>query len=239
MEDRIQPLLSQWPMSGNDEVIKAIKSFLSDSAGGPDSLRPQHLKNMISPSANAGGQSHICHPYLRWFCRARHHHPFAHTSLMLTKSIGKERRGGGGVAIAVGFTMQLKLLETKLWRKWHPFYLHVSLGMESAKEQKLQFILYINNLGSNKAVLKLDFINAFNSIRRDKMLNAVKLLAPSIYPFVHSAYSSSSSYFWGDKIIPSAEGVQQGDPIGPLLFCLTHVFMSWCSYQLEPSPRFS
>ena len=82
--------------------------------------------------------------------------------------------------------------------------------------------LYISNLGSNKAVLKLDFINAFNSIRRDKMLNAVKLLAaPSIYPFVHSAYSSSSSLFWGDKIIPSAEGIQQGDPLGPLLFCLT------------------
>ena len=25
---------------------------------------------------------------------------------------------------------------------------------------------------------------------------------------------------WGDRTISSAEGVQQGDPLGPLLFCL-------------------
>ena len=34
-------------------------------------------------------------------------------------------------------------------------------------------------------------------------------------------YSSPSSLFWSDKIIQSSEGVQQGDPLGPLLFCLT------------------
>ena len=28
------------------------------------------------------------------------------------------------------------------------------------------------------------------------------------------------SFFWGEDIIPSSEGVQQGDPLGPLLFCL-------------------
>ena len=53
------------------------------------------------------------------------------------------------------------------------------------------------------------------------MLEAVQRLAPSIDPFVHSVYSSPSSLFWSDKIIQSSEGVQQGDPLGPLLFCLT------------------
>ena len=52
------------------------------------------------------------------------------------------------------------------------------------------------------------------------MLEAVLKHAHELFPFVHSAYSSSSSLFWGDKIIQSAEGVQQGDPLGPLLFCL-------------------
>ena len=60
------------------------------------------------------------------------------------------------------------------------------------------------------------------------MLNAVKLLAPSIYPFVHSAYSSPSSLFGSDKIIPSADGVQQGDPLGPLLSCLTLHYVYMC-----------
>ena len=53
------------------------------------------------------------------------------------------------------------------------------------------------------------------------MLLAVQELAPALYPFVHSSYSSPSSLFWHDSVLQSAEGVQQGDPLGPLLFCLS------------------
>ena len=94
----------------------------------------------------------------------------------------------------------------------------VSKGAEAAVHAAR---FYLKNIGSNKVFLKLDFRNAFNSIHRDRMLEAVHHLAPSIYSFVHSVYSSSSSLFWSDKIIQSSEGVQQGDPLGPLLFCLT------------------
>ena len=62
---------------------------------------------------------------------------------------------------------------------------------------------------------------AFNSVRRDKMLTAVRDLVPTLFPFIHSVYSSPSLLFWGDKIIQSSEGVQQGDPLGSLLFCLS------------------
>ena len=70
-------------------------------------------------------------------------------------------------------------------------------------------------------VLKLDFRNAFNLLRRYKMLQAVKSLAPNLLPLVYSAYLSPSLLFWDIKSIQSAEGVQQGDPLRPLLFCLT------------------
>ena len=53
------------------------------------------------------------------------------------------------------------------------------------------------------------------------MSEGVQVLAPSIYPFVHSVYSSPSSLFWDDRTLSSSEGVQQGDPLGPLLFCLS------------------
>ena len=72
-----------------------------------------------------------------------------------------------------------------------------------------------------KSVLKLDFRNAFISLRRDKVLQAVNSFAPNLLLLVHSAYLSPSHLFWDDKSIHSAEGVQQGDPLGPLLFCLT------------------
>ena len=47
------------------------------------------------------------------------------------------------------------------------------------------------------------------------MLLAMHELAPTLYPFVHSSYSSPSSLFWHGSILQSAEGVQQGDPLGP------------------------
>ena len=52
------------------------------------------------------------------------------------------------------------------------------------------------------------------------MLEAVSQFAPDLYPFVHSAYEKPSSLFYGDSVIQSEEGIQQGDPLGPLLFCL-------------------
>ena len=44
--------------------------------------------------------------------------------------------------------------------------------------------------------------------------------APGLLPFVHSAYEKSSFLFCCVNILQSAEGVQQGGPLGPLLFCL-------------------
>ncbi len=92
--------------------------------------------------------------------------------------------------------------------------------------------LYLQDL-QHQCILKLDFKNAFNTLRRDKMLQAVQNFAPDLLPFVHSSYSSSSSLFWSDKTIQSTEGVQQGDPLGPLLFCLTiHPLMSQLKSEL-------
>ena len=39
-----------------EEVARAVHSFPNGSAGGPDGLRPQHLKDLISVSAERGGR---------------------------------------------------------------------------------------------------------------------------------------------------------------------------------------
>ena len=53
------------------------------------------------------------------------------------------------------------------------------------------------------------------------MLQSVLSKAPKIFPLAYSAYSHTSFLFHGNHIMESAEGVQQGDPLRPLLFCLT------------------
>ena len=80
--------------------------------------------------------------------------------------------------------------------------------------------LHLNNAQADQLLLKLDFKNAFNCLRRDKMLDAVSQSIPDLYPFVHLAYERPSSLFCGDSVVPSEEGIQQGNSLGPLLFCL-------------------
>ena len=76
-------------------------------------------------------------------------------------------------------------------------------------------------MSEGEAVVKLDFANAFNSIRRDAVLMAVSVKLPQLYKFCWTAYNFDSILQFGDRSLSSAEGVQQGDPLGPLLFCLS------------------
>ncbi len=69
-------------------------------------------------------------------------------------------------------------------------------------------------------LLKFDFRNAFNCISRQVFLDEVKGKLPSLYPFVVQCYSAPSVLKFGDRVLWSQCGVQQGDPLGPLLFCL-------------------
>ena len=69
-------------------------------------------------------------------------------------------------------------------------------------------------------MVKVDVSKAFNSIRRDRVLRAVEEYIPSLLPFAHSSYSSPSVLMWYDTQILSAKGIQQGDPLGSMLFCL-------------------
>ena len=94
--------------------------------------------------------------------------------------------------------------------------------------------VYLDHLPPDKALIKVDFKNAFNSIRRDKLLEAVKTYIPDLLPYVHSAHSSPSILLWDDVQLSSAEGIQQGDPLGPMPFCLgIHNLVSSLSSELN------
>ena len=50
------------------------------------------------------------------------------------------------------------------------------------------------------------------------MLEKTSEIQPEVYKYSHSAYSQPSFLFYGDSVIESCEGTQQGDPETPALF---------------------
>ena len=71
-------------------------------------------------------------------------------------------------------------------------------------------------------VLKTDVKNAFNSISRQQIMEQVAKSFPGVYNHVVQMYEKVSPlvFMQGSTpvIIASAEGVHQGDPLGPILF---------------------
>ena len=57
-------------------------------------------------------------------------------------------------------------------------------------------------------------------IDRVAFLRAVRDVLPSLAPWSDWFYKESSHLFFGGSRLSSQRGVQQGDPLGPLLFAL-------------------
>jgi hypothetical protein len=210
------------------EVARAIQSFPNGSAGGPDGLRPQHLKDLIGAAAGNGGRDLLraLTAFVNFILQG--HTPLSiRPSFFGTKLIALQKKEGGIRPIAVGLTLRRLVAKCASFHvrqfigdKLAPLQLGFGtpLGCEAAVHAAR---IYLANCPTDHLLLKLDFSNAFNCLRRDKMLMAVKDSVPELYNFVFSAYGKPSHLFCGEYLLESAEGVQQGDPLGPLLFCLT------------------
>ena len=70
------------------------------------------------------------------------------------------------------------------------------------------------------AVLKIDLLNAFNRVSRQAILNACALHIPELLPWSQWCYGQHPALWHSLGTISSEIGVQQGDPLCPLLFCL-------------------
>ena len=64
----------------------------------------------------------------------------------------------------------------------------------------------LSNLPDNHVFVKLDFTNAFNSVRRDAILTTVAEKMPELYRFTYDSLDCNPQLIFGENIIISAEG---------------------------------
>ena len=206
-------------------VRKAIFSFPPGSSGGMDGLTPQHLKDMVASERSAVGLLGAVTTFMNALAEGSipdDMRPYFFGGRL----IALNKKDGGIRPIAVGLCFRRlasKLVSAQataqLAQTLSPLQVGVGIsgGVEAAVHATCRFA---SAMTPSQALIKLDFANAFNSVRRDVILERTAALIPEAYPYIKAAYADSSFLGYEGEPIMSSEGVQQGDPLGPLLFCM-------------------
>jgi len=87
---------------------------------------------------------------------------------------------------------------------------------------------YVEHMKPGHVLVKIDFTNAFNTIRRDCILEAIANQLSELLPFVLSTMDNSSDLQFGEYILHSKDGAQQGDPLVHYIFVS---FSMTCSHS--------
>ena len=64
--------------------------------------------------------------------------------------------------------------------------------------------------------LKIHIRNTFNTLRKDTILGVIAKHFPELLPYVTSTINNPSDLQFGEFVLFSEEGAQQGDPLGSL-----------------------
>lgn len=91
-------------------------------------------------------------------------------------------------------------------------------GAEAAVHTARAWFERCSGSSAKRALLKIDFENAFNTIDRQAVLSSAATNFPTLARWVHWCYEQPSDLHFGKSVLRSSSGVQQGDPLGPLLF---------------------
>ena len=222
------PDASTEPWTATDaDVLAAVATFNTGSAGGLDGLRPAHLKDLTSRSSGEAGARLVYQLTSLVNLAIQGKIPSKVRAAFYAASLTALEKPDGGIRpIAIGSTYRtlatkvaLRPLSGELGTQLRPVQLGYGTpgGCEAAAHATRYFA---DSLHKDYVILKIDMRNAFNSVRRDSFLRQVREHAPSLYPLMWQAYSEPSPLYHGTSEIESDTGIQQGDPAGPAVFSL-------------------
>ena len=214
------------PLADIDLVEKCIRSFHRLSGGGPSGLKPIHLKNCMATEHRDEVLERCC-ALLNML--AKEEAPITLAPFLAGANLtALPKKDDGFRPVAVGevwrrLTAKYLCNIFKEQARTHFFPLQIGvaqpLGTEVGLETARQWS-HRNKNNLSAILVKIDFSNAFNCVDRQVFLEQCRHHFPGLSKWAEWCYAQPANLYFGSDTISSEKGVQQGDPIGPMLFAL-------------------
>nr|GEV61614.1 hypothetical protein [Tanacetum cinerariifolium] len=186
-------------------VLEIIKSFPRGTSCGRDGLRAQHLMGCLSGAVVAIFDELVS----------------SITQVFNLFLDGKCPKMLGEYIASAPLT---PLVKPKGWyTSYCCGYCFEAFGFQGGRESILHAVNRLIEDRRDEAVLSMllvDFKNAFNLVDREVMLQEVRIRCLAISRWMEFCYSTPARLYYREHTLRSYQGVQQGDPLGPLLFYL-------------------
>ena len=214
------------PCADVDLIEQCIRSFHRLSGGGPSGLKPIHLKNCLPTEHRDEVLQHSC-SLINTLAKGLA--PLALAPFLAGANLTALPKKDDDVRpVAVGEVWRRLTAKTlcHAYREqassyFFPLQIGVAqpLGTEVCLKTAKKWCG--RNRNNQSAILvKIDFTNAFNSVDRQTFLEQCRHQFPGLSRWAEWCYAQPSRLYFGSETISSERGVQQGDPIGPILFAL-------------------
>lgn len=229
--ERRSPLSQSFPEVTADEIAECIRTLPNGSAGEPDGMRPGYLKKLLSAREQSNGAllralSHL----IGLMLKGKVFDAIVSTSYGANLFPLRKESGGMG-PIAVGCTLRRIVPKVVVKRSLHlssflrPTKLSFSTknGCKAAVHVARHYIKQRQSSRQVHAFLKGDIKNAFNCLVRSVLLASSQQHLLLYQPFVERCYGIVSYLLCEENVVLSRCGIQQDDPLGPLLYCISTV----------------
>ncbi|XP_065315298.1 uncharacterized protein LOC135924175 [Gordionus sp. m RMFG-2023] len=206
-----------------EEVRKAISTFQKDTAHGFEGMRPIYLQDLTIPLLNS--QTTLLNSITLLCNRILHGDVpiFAQPIMFGAKLIALTKPNKDLRPIAIGTLFRRlvsKLISARINEKVSTILTSTQLGVDvkGGCESAAHITrIFLQNNPQNKHLIKIDFYNAYNTIKRSVFLKSFINSFPCYSSYILSCYANPSILQYGEYRLSSSEGIQQNDPLGCLL----------------------